>query len=124
MQYRKLGKTGLMVSELCLGAMNFGWTTNQEDSHRVLDHFVAAGGNFVDTADVYAGGKSEEILGSWLKTQPRDQVIVATKVRFGTGSGPNDVGLSRHHILNQLVHVGANKSLKTRLEHTGLVRHK
>jgi aryl-alcohol dehydrogenase-like predicted oxidoreductase len=102
MEYRKLGRTGLKVSELCLGAMNFGWTTSEADSRSVLDHFVAAGGNFVDTADVYAGGKSEEILGNWLKTQPRDQVIVATKVRFGAGAGPNGVGLSRHHILHQV----------------------
>ena len=100
MEYRKLGKTGLKVSELCLGAMNFGWTTSEEDSQTVLNHFVAAGGNFIDTADVYAGGKSEEILGRWLKTQQRDKVIVATKVRFG--AEPNDVGLSRHHILNQV----------------------
>ncbi len=100
MEYRKLGKTGLKVSELCLGAMNFGWTTSEEDSVTVLNHFVAAGGNFIDTADVYAGGRSEEILGRWLKTQPRDKVIVATKVRFG--AEPNDVGLSRHHILNQV----------------------
>lgn len=100
MQYRKLGRTGLKVSDLCLGAMNFGWTTSEEDSHTVLNHFVAAGGNFIDTADVYAGGKSEEILGRWLKTQPRDQVIVATKVRFG--AEPNNAGLSRHHILNQV----------------------
>lgn len=102
MNHRKLGKTGLKVSELCLGAMNFGWTTSEADSHRVLNAFVAAGGNFVDTADVYAGGRSEEILGRWLTTQPRDQVIVATKVRFGAGQGPNGVGLSRHHILNQV----------------------
>lgn len=100
MQYRQLGRTGLKVSELCLGAMNFGWTTSEADSQVVLNHFVAAGGNFIDTADVYAGGKSEEILGAWLKTQPRDRVIVATKVRFG--AEPNDVGLSRHHILNQV----------------------
>ncbi len=100
MEYRKLGKTGLKVSELCLGAMNFGWTTSEGDSQTVLNHFVAAGGNFIDTADVYAGGKSEEILGRWLKTQQRDKVIVATKVRFG--AEPNDVGLSRHHILKQV----------------------
>jgi len=100
MEYHKLGKTGLKVSELCLGAMNFGWTTSEEDSQTVLNHFVGAGGNFIDTADVYASGKSEEILGRWLKTQPRDKVIVATKVRFG--AEPNDVGLSRHHILNQV----------------------
>ena len=102
MEYRQLGRTGLKVSELCLGAMNFGWTTSEADSRAALDPFVAAGGNFVDTADVYAGGKSEEILGNWLSTQPRDQIIVATKVRFGAGAGPNGVGLSRHHILHQV----------------------
>jgi aryl-alcohol dehydrogenase-like predicted oxidoreductase len=99
MDYRFLGKTGLKVSELCLGAMTFGWTTEEEDSRRIMDRFVEAGGNFIDTADVYSGGKSEEIVGRWLKTKPRDQMVVATKVRFPTGQGPNDVGLSRSHIL-------------------------
>jgi len=100
MEYRQLGRTGLKVSELCLGAMNFGWTTGENDSWAVLNHFIGAGGNFIDTADVYAGGKSEEILGAWLKTQQRHKIRIATKVRFGTE--PNDVGLSRHHILNQV----------------------
>jgi aryl-alcohol dehydrogenase-like predicted oxidoreductase len=99
MDYRFLGKTGLKASELCLGAMTFGWTTEEEDSRRIMDRFVEAGGNFIDTADVYSGGKSEEIVGRWLKTKPRDQMVVATKVRFPTGQGPNDVGLSRSHIL-------------------------
>ncbi len=99
MDYRFLGKTGLKVSELCLGAMTFGWTTVEEDSRRIMDRFVEAGGNFIDTADVYSGGKSEEIVGRWLKTKPRDQMVIATKIRFPTGSGPNDVGLSRSHIL-------------------------
>ncbi len=99
MDYRFLGKTGLKVSELCLGAMTFGWTTEEEDSRHIMDCFVEAGGNFIDTADVYSGSKSEEIVGRWLKTRPRDQMVIATKVRFPTGQGPNDVGLSRKHIL-------------------------
>ena len=70
MDYRFLGKTGLKVSELCLGAMTFGWTTVEEDSRRIMDRFVAEGGNFIDTADVYSGGKSEEIVGGWLRPNP------------------------------------------------------
>jgi len=99
MEYRFLGKTGLSVSELCLGTMTFGWTTVEEDSHRIMDRFVEEGGNFIDTADVYASGSSEEIVGRWLKGKARDQVVIATKVRFPTGQGPNEVGLSRKHIL-------------------------
>ena len=99
MNYRFLGKTGLRVSELCLGAMTFGRETTEEVSRQILDRFVAAGGNFVDTADVYSRGASEEIVGRWLKDQPRDDLVIATKVRFPMGSGPNDVGLSRKHIL-------------------------
>lgn len=102
MDYRFLGRTGLKVSELCLGAMTFGWTTNEADSHAILDHFTAAGGNFIDTANVYAGSESEAIVGRWLKGQPREQLVVATKVRFGMGDGPNDLGLSRSHILHQV----------------------
>lgn len=99
MEYRFLGKTGLKVSELCLGAMTFGWTTTEEDGHKILDKFVDAGANFIDTADVYSEGRSETIVGNWLKGQTRDQVILATKVRYPAGKGQNDVGLSRHHIL-------------------------
>src|SRR5687768_3453734 len=105
MQYRYLGRTGLKVSELCLGAMTFGRETSEEDSYRMLDRFVDAGGNFIDTADVYSQGISEEILGRWLVTRTaggkrRDDFIIATKVRFPMGAGPNDVGLSRKHILS------------------------
>jgi aryl-alcohol dehydrogenase-like predicted oxidoreductase len=99
MDYRYLGKTGLKVSELCLGAMTFGRETSQEISHQILDRFVEAGGNFIDTADVYSQGASEEILGRWLKGKSRDDFVIATKVRFPMGEGPNDVGLSRKHIL-------------------------
>ncbi|MGC9522220.1 MAG: aldo/keto reductase [Anaerolineae bacterium] len=100
MEYRYLGRTGLRVSELCLGAMTFGRETSREDSFEILDHFAAAGGNFIDIADVYAGGESERIVGEWLKQQRRENFIVATKVRWPVGDGPNDVGLSRKHIID------------------------
>ncbi len=99
MEYRCLGATGLRVSELCLGAMTFGRESSEEDSHRMLDRFVDAGGNFIDTANVYSTGRSEEILGRWLAGRKRDDLVIATKVRFPMGTGPNEVGLSRKHIL-------------------------
>jgi aryl-alcohol dehydrogenase-like predicted oxidoreductase len=99
MKMRFMGKTGLQVSELCLGAMTFGRESTEEISRQILDAFIEAGGNFIDTADVYAGGKSEEILGRWLPGKPRDQLVIATKVRFRKGPGANDIGLSRKHIL-------------------------
>jgi len=107
MEYRQLGKTGLRVSELCLGAMTFGRETAEELSYEILDRFVEAGGNFIDTADVYSLGVSETILGLWLKDQKRDDFVIATKVRFPMGDGPNEYGLSRKHILS-----GVNNSLK------------
>ena len=100
MKYRQMGKTGLRVSELCLGAMTFGRETTEEDSFKILDRFVDVGGNFIDTADVYSVGTSEEILGRWLKDKSRADFAIATKVRFSMGSGPNDYGLSRKHILD------------------------
>ena len=99
MEYRYLGATGLQVSELCLGAMTFGRETGEDDSHRLLDRFVDAGGNFVDTANVYSAGASEEVVGRWLTRKKRDDLVVATKVRFPMGAGPNDAGLSRKHIM-------------------------
>lgn len=107
MEYRYMGKTGLKVSELCLGAMTFGRETDRDTSYQMLEQFVAAGGNFIDTANVYNAGVSEEILGQWLKTQNRHDLVIATKVRFGMGDGPNDVGLSRTHILTAV-----NESLR------------
>ena len=107
MKYRQMGKTGLRVSELCLGAMTFGRETTESDSFKILDHFVEVGGNFIDTADVYSTGISEEILGRWLKGKNRADFVIATKVRFSMGSGPNDFGLSRKHILD-----GVEKSLR------------
>ena len=99
MEYRFLGRTGLKVSELCLGAMTFGRETPEAASYPIMDRFADAGGNFIDTADVYTRGVSEEIVGRWLKTRRRDDFIIATKVRFPMGEGPNDAGLSRKHIL-------------------------
>lgn len=107
MQYRYLGRTGLKVSELCLGAMTFGRESTEQLSYQMLDRFVEAGGNFIDTADVYSQGISETILGRWLKNQNRNDFVIATKVRFNMGDGPNDLGLSRKHILS-----GVDASLK------------
>ncbi len=99
MDNRNMGHTGLKVSELCLGAMTFGRESDEATSRQVLDHFAAAGGTFIDTADVYAEMQSETILGRWLREQRREDFVIATKVRFTVGAGPNDVGLSRKHIL-------------------------
>ncbi len=104
---RRLGRTGLRVSALCLGGNTFGWTTDQKASEAVLDAYVEAGGNFIDTADVYSrwvpghtGGESEDVLGKWMKARGhRRAVIIATKVMGPMGPGPNDTGLSRQHIV-------------------------
>ena len=102
MQQRSLGNTGLRVSELCLGIMTFGREANEADSVAMLDRFVAAGGTFIDTADVYSRGGSEEILGRWLKGRNRDDLVIATKLRWGTDDPqnrrPNHHGLGRKHI--------------------------
>jgi aryl-alcohol dehydrogenase-like predicted oxidoreductase len=100
-EHRTLGRSGCVVSTLCLGTMTFGQETDEPGAHRQLDRYVDAGGNFVDTADVYAGTASERIIGRWLAERPasvRDQVVLATKARFSTGRGPNEVGLSRRHL--------------------------
>jgi len=96
-EYRRLGDTGLMVSELCLGCMTFGREADEEASKDLVARFLEAGGNFVDTADVYSKGISEEITGRAIKGV-RDDVVLATKVFFPMGEGPNDTGLSRKHI--------------------------
>lgn len=105
MDYRTLGSSGVSVSTLALGTMTFGTETDEEASHSQLDRFVEAGGNLVDTADVYSHGLSEQIIGRWLAKRPpeiRDQVVLATKGRFATGPGPNEVGLSRRHLARAL----------------------
>ncbi len=108
MDYRNLGKTGLKVSPLCMGTMQFGWSADEALSHRLLSAAYEAGLNFIDTADIYSrwvpgnpGGVSEEIIGRWMKTAgiPRDKLVIATKVRGRMGDGPNDEGLSRLHIM-------------------------
>ncbi|MCO5967991.1 aldo/keto reductase [Actinoallomurus soli] len=100
MRNRFLGRSGLQVSELCLGTMMFGVETDEQTSHHIMDAYAEAGGTFLDTADVYAQGGSEEILGRWLKTKNRDDFIIATKAFNAMGPGPNDRGLSRKHILD------------------------
>ncbi|WP_213453327.1 aldo/keto reductase [Rhizomonospora bruguierae] len=99
MEYRYLGGSGLRVSELCLGTMTFGNEADEQTSHRLLDRYVEAGGNFIDTADVYGEGASEEIIGSWLAHRSRDDLVIATKLFWHTGGGPNDHGAGRKHIL-------------------------
>ena len=111
MDYRDLGSTGLKVSAICLGTMQFGWTSSEEMAGRVLSGALSAGINFVDTADIYSrwadsnpGGVAEEIIGRWMKKESiqRDRVILATKVRGNMGGGPDDEGLSRGHILKSV----------------------
>jgi aryl-alcohol dehydrogenase-like predicted oxidoreductase len=99
MEYRKLGRTGLMVSELCLGTMTFGNEADEQTSKSVTDRFVEAGGNFLDTANVYSRGISEEITGRVIRDY-REDVVLATKFRFPMGEGPNDSGASRKHIIS------------------------
>jgi aryl-alcohol dehydrogenase-like predicted oxidoreductase len=104
MKLRKLGRTGLKVSNLCLGTMTFGnatWGCDEPTSARIVARFLDAGGNFIDTADVYSTGVSEEITGRAIRNK-RSQVILATKVAGPMGSTPNDLGLSRKHILDAI----------------------
>lgn len=99
MHFRSLGRTGVMVSSLCLGAMNFGGPTSEEDADRMINSALDAGINFIDTADSYVAGESEQIIGRALKANARrDQIILASKFHFTVGSGPNDQGNSRYHI--------------------------
>ena len=109
MEPRSLGRSGVKVSPLCLGTMQFGWTADEKTSFEVLDAAYDAGINFIDTADIYSrwidgnpGGVAESIIGKWLRKNPekRTQVILATKVRGRMGEGPNDEGLSRKHIFS------------------------
>ena len=100
--YRTLGRSGLIVSPLALGTMTFGtarWGTNEQDSQGIFNAYVEAGGNFVDTANVYAGGRSEELLGRFIAERGlRDQLVVATKAGFATGKGVHAGGSSAKHL--------------------------
>lgn len=106
MEYVRLGRTGARVSRLCLGTMQFGWTADRDASFAVLDAFREAGGNFLDTANIYSrwsegneGGVAEEIVGDWMRDREcRDEMVIATKVRGRMWPGPNGDGLSRMHI--------------------------
>ena len=100
MEYRSLGRSGVLVSPLCLGAMNFGGPTNEVDSLTILKQAIDAGINFIDTANVYNGGESERIVGKFIKESgKRDQLVLATKVYSRVGEGPNEAGASRYHII-------------------------
>ena len=85
MDYTTLGRSGLQVSRLCSGTMTFGRESSEAASHQMLNYFAEHGGNFIDTADAYSGGRSEEIVGKWLKGKNRHELVIATKVRFGDG---------------------------------------
>jgi aryl-alcohol dehydrogenase-like predicted oxidoreductase len=114
MRYRRLGRTGLKVSDICLGTMTFGSLSgghrvpgcDEKESLAILNAYLEQGGNLVDTADGYADGRSEEIIGKGLKGR-RDDVVLATKIFFPAGPGPNHKGLSRKHI-----HEGIEASLR------------
>ena len=107
MEYRTLGHSGCAVSSLCLGTMTFGVETDEPGAHQQLDRFLEAGGNLVDTADVYGDGRSEEIIGRWFASRPADvtePVVLATKGRFPRGGddSPNGAGLSARHLTRAL----------------------
>lgn len=111
MEFRMLGQTGMNVSALCLGTMQFGWTCDEAAAQRVLSAAYAAGVNFIDTADIYSrwvdgnpGGVAEQIVGRWRQQNavPRDRLVLATKVRGNTGGGPEDEGLSYRHIMKSV----------------------
>ena len=106
MKYANLGRSGLKVSQICLGAMSFGtrqwqaWTLTERDSRAIVRRALELGINFFDTADVYSNGESEKILGRALADfTRRDQIVLATKVNGPMGPGPNDRGFSRKHIM-------------------------
>jgi hypothetical protein len=100
MEYRRLGNSGAVVTAWCLGTMTFGSEADEAASFAIMEAYARAGGNFIDTADVYSAGASETIVGKWLKAHPTEaaQMVIATKGRFPMGNGPNDLGLSRRHL--------------------------
>lgn len=119
MEYKKLGNTGLKISELTLGTMQFGWRIEEEESFKVMDKAIELGINFFDTADVYSywselsyPGKTEEIIGKWMKDRgSRDDLVLATKLLGAMSDNINDKGLSRRHI-NQAIY-GSLRRLQT-----------
>jgi 1-deoxyxylulose-5-phosphate synthase len=105
MRYLNLGNTGLKVSKICLGTMGFGnseeWMIEKEEAKKITDRAIDLGINFFDTANLYSAGRSEEILGEILKDY-RNDIVLATKLYFPVGQGPNDRGLSRYHIFREI----------------------
>lgn len=108
MKINRLGRTGLKVTEVCLGTMTFGYQCDERTSFEIMDQAAASGVSFIDTADVYpvpvsleTAGRTEEIVGRWLRGK-REQFVLATKCRMQMGSGPNDGGLSRKHVLSAI----------------------
>jgi aryl-alcohol dehydrogenase-like predicted oxidoreductase len=107
MHYRRLGHTGLKVSALCLGSMQFGWSADEAASFAVMDAFSAAGGTFLDTSNIYSigsedkyGGISEQIIGRWMQARGnRHEIVLATKVRGRMWNGPNGAGLNKVHLI-------------------------
>lgn len=110
MNYRNLGKSGLKVSQICLGTNNFGGQVTEKASIEIVNKALECGINVIDTANIYTGGKSEEIIGKAVKER-RDEFVIATKVGMSVGQGPNQSGLSRKHILFQVER--SLKSLQT-----------
>src|SRR5437899_11897722 len=110
MQYTRLGSTGLEVSRICLGTMSFGnteeWMVEIDKARPIVKRALDLGVNFIDTANLYSNGRSEEIMGELLKDQ-RDDVVIETKVRLKVGEGQNKEGFSRYNILQE-----ARKSIK------------
>ena len=111
MDYRQLGRSGLKVPELCFGAGTFGagdeffkaWgETSDDEARKIIDVCMEAGLNFFDTADIYSGGKSEEMLGRAVAHLKREDILLSTKATFRFGAGPNDVGSSRYHLIQSL----------------------
>ncbi|UCF06049.1 MAG: aldo/keto reductase, partial [bacterium] len=102
MKYRFLGSSGLLVSRISLGTMTFGapdWGCDEAECHAIMKKYLDAGGNFLDSADVYAGGGAEEIIGSFLPQVNRDDVVIASKCYFPMEGLPNHYGVSRKHVI-------------------------
>ena len=110
MKYKRLGRTGLKVSPICLGTMNYGDPVSEAEATKIVNDAFDVGVNFLDTADMYSGGQSEEIVGKAVKGK-RDSFVIATKVCGKSGPGPNDLGLSRKHIMQAVE--GSLKRLQT-----------
>jgi aryl-alcohol dehydrogenase-like predicted oxidoreductase len=104
MRYGTLGNSGAVVATYALGTMTFGAEADEQTSHEIIDAYVAADGNLIDTADVYAGGVSEEIIGRWIDNRPTDSehLLIATKGRFSREGDLNEIGTSRRHLRRAL----------------------